>query len=77
MFKWGSYNNLNVPLSQVKSLTMENGILRMKDAECNNVYSSDNNANPSACLIIAEPLPGKPNSWMRIVDGGGGTIWTP
>jgi hypothetical protein len=76
-FRWGTYNMLNVPLHQVKSLTMENGVLRMKDAGGNNVYSSSNSTNPSARLVIAEPLPGKPNSWMRIVDGSGRVVWTP
>ncbi len=76
-FKWGSYNNISVPLSRVKTLKMENGILRMKDASGNNVYSSDNSPCSGCRLIVAEPLPGKPNSWIRIVDANKTLIWNP
>lgn len=76
-FKWGSYNNLSVALSKVKSLQMENGILRMKDASGNNVYSSSNTGSPGARLVIAEPLPGKPNSWIRILAANGDLVWNP
>lgn len=77
LFKWGSYNNLKVPLDKVTTLKMENGILRMKDADGKDVYSSTNAASPGARLVLAQPLDGKPDSWLRIVDAGGKVIWTP
>jgi hypothetical protein len=60
-FKWGSYNSsISVPLGKVKSIKMENGILRMKDAQGGNVYSSNNAASGGARLVVAQPLPGNP-----------------
>ncbi len=76
-FKWGSYNALNIPLKRIKTITMENGVLRMKDGSGNNVYSSTNSPTQNAQFVIAAPLPGKPNSWMRIVDRAGNLIWAP
>lgn len=77
ILKWGSHNTLGVPLNQIKTLNMENGILHMKDASGNSVYFSDNPASPGARLVVAEPLPDKPNSWIRIVDSEGSLIWNP
>lgn len=75
ILKWGSHNTLRVPLNKASTLKMENGILHMKDASGNSVYSSSNAASPGARLVIAEPLPDKPDSWIRIMDSEGRLVW--
>lgn len=76
-FKWGTFNNLRVPLNKVTTITMDNGILRMKDARGNVIYSSNNSPARDARLVLGSPLPGKPNSWIRIINSSKQVLWTP
>lgn len=66
-----------IPKNKVKYMIMSNGVLQMKDATGKDVYKSPNSQSTGARLIVAQPLPSKPNSWMRIVDTSGNVLWNP
>jgi len=71
-FRWGSFNNLNVPLT-VASMTFANGYLIFNDAEGNEVAKKGTPLSAKSSLIIRSTSSGPQ---LQVLDVGGTVRWT-
>ncbi|MFN0035591.1 MAG: hypothetical protein ACKVUS_11025 [Saprospiraceae bacterium] len=73
-FKWGSYNNMNIPTTG-KKLRFENGFLIFKDAANKEVGRLGVNA-PNSKLILSSDSNPASGSFLKVVDIKGNIVWT-